>query len=161
MVIPPLAAENFPHRALLNLHDLSLFFPPHYTAPASEINCYWKLFYLPFPHPLFFARCATSFPDEIKTAVQIISYDSPRGGVSVITEKGETSTSFLLIQNARPSDSGQYQVIFHIPMVFAVLVCCIFTWNHWTHAFFPLSPFCLVQSVECKESERNGACFKW
>ncbi|XP_070504638.1 uncharacterized protein [Chironomus tepperi] len=39
----------------------------------------------------------------------IISYDSPRGGVSVITEKGETSTSFLLIQNAKPSDSGQYQ----------------------------------------------------
>ncbi|CRL05464.1 CLUMA_CG018217, isoform A [Clunio marinus] len=39
----------------------------------------------------------------------IISYDSARGGISVITEKGETSTSFLLIQNARPSDSGQYQ----------------------------------------------------
>ncbi|XP_053671128.1 uncharacterized protein LOC128721401 [Anopheles nili] len=38
----------------------------------------------------------------------IISYDSPRGGVSVITEKGDTTTSFLLIQNARPSDSGQY-----------------------------------------------------
>lgn len=40
---------------------------------------------------------------------QIISYDSPRGGVSVITEKGETTTSFLLIQQARPADSGQYQ----------------------------------------------------
>uniref|UniRef100_A0A146LIB2 Neurotrimin n=2 Tax=Lygus hesperus TaxID=30085 RepID=A0A146LIB2_LYGHE len=39
----------------------------------------------------------------------IISYDSPRGGVSVITEKGETTTSFLLIQHARPSDSGRYQ----------------------------------------------------
>ncbi|XP_026463170.1 uncharacterized protein LOC113365840 isoform X2 [Ctenocephalides felis] len=39
----------------------------------------------------------------------IISYDSPRGGVSVITEKGETTTSFLLIQQARPADSGQYQ----------------------------------------------------
>ncbi|XP_063709079.1 zwei Ig domain protein zig-8-like [Culicoides brevitarsis] len=39
----------------------------------------------------------------------IISYDSPRGGVSVITEKGETTTSFLLIQSARPQDSGQYQ----------------------------------------------------
>ncbi|XP_063232204.1 hemicentin-1-like isoform X2 [Bacillus rossius redtenbacheri] len=39
----------------------------------------------------------------------IISYDSPRGGVSVITEKGETTTSFLLIQKARPSDSGVYQ----------------------------------------------------
>lgn len=43
------------------------------------------------------------------SSLQIISYDSPRGGVSVITEKGETTTSFLLIQNARPSDSGQYQ----------------------------------------------------
>lgn len=41
--------------------------------------------------------------------LQIISYDSPRGGVSVITEKGETTTSFLLIQSARPQDSGQYQ----------------------------------------------------
>lgn len=40
---------------------------------------------------------------------QIISYESPRGGVSVITEKGETTTSYLLIQNARPSDTGQYQ----------------------------------------------------
>uniref|UniRef100_A0A182P4J1 Ig-like domain-containing protein n=1 Tax=Anopheles epiroticus TaxID=199890 RepID=A0A182P4J1_9DIPT len=40
--------------------------------------------------------------------MKIISYDSPRGGVSVITEKGDTTTSFLLIQNARPSDSGQY-----------------------------------------------------
>ncbi|GLH02288.1 Muscle M-line assembly protein unc-89 [Gryllus bimaculatus] len=39
----------------------------------------------------------------------IISYDSPRGGVSVITEKGDTTTSFLLIQKAKPSDSGRYQ----------------------------------------------------
>ena len=29
---------------------------------------------------------------------QAISYDSPRGGVSQITEKGETTASFLLIQ---------------------------------------------------------------
>lgn len=40
---------------------------------------------------------------------QIITYESPRGGVSVITKKEETTTSFLLIKNARPSDSGQYQ----------------------------------------------------
>ncbi|KAL5273387.1 hypothetical protein ACFFRR_000242 [Megaselia abdita] len=39
----------------------------------------------------------------------IINYDSPRGGVSVVTIKGETTTSFLLIKSARPSDSGQYQ----------------------------------------------------
>ncbi|XP_055901851.1 uncharacterized protein LOC129938368 isoform X2 [Eupeodes corollae] len=39
----------------------------------------------------------------------IINYDSPRGGVTVVTNKGETTTSFLLIKTARPSDSGQYQ----------------------------------------------------
>ncbi|XP_034943878.1 hemicentin-2-like isoform X2 [Chelonus insularis] len=38
----------------------------------------------------------------------IISYDSYRGGVSVITVKGEITTSFLLVQNAMPSDSGEY-----------------------------------------------------
>lgn len=45
----------------------------------------------------------------IVVSLQIISYDSARGGVTVVTEKGETTTSFLLIQKARPSDSGQYQ----------------------------------------------------
>ena len=40
---------------------------------------------------------------------QIISYDSPRGGVSVITDKGdEVTASFLVMQYARPSDSGTY-----------------------------------------------------
>ncbi|XP_076179287.1 zwei Ig domain protein zig-8 isoform X2 [Ptiloglossa arizonensis] len=38
----------------------------------------------------------------------IISYDSTRGGVSVVTEKGDSTTSFLLVQEAKPSDSGQY-----------------------------------------------------
>lgn len=42
---------------------------------------------------------------------QEINYDSPRGGVSVITEKGETTTSYLLIQRARKSDSGRYSCI--------------------------------------------------
>lgn len=39
---------------------------------------------------------------------QEINYDSPRGGVSVITEKGDITVSYLLIQKARPSDSGKY-----------------------------------------------------
>ncbi|XP_050455002.1 cell adhesion molecule DSCAML1-like isoform X2 [Cataglyphis hispanica] len=39
---------------------------------------------------------------------EAINYDSPRGGVSVITEKGEVTTSYLLIQRAQPADSGQY-----------------------------------------------------
>ncbi|XP_072403367.1 uncharacterized protein [Diabrotica undecimpunctata] len=41
-------------------------------------------------------------------AVSVISYDSSRGGVSVITEKGDVTTSFLLIQNAGIQDSGKY-----------------------------------------------------
>ena len=39
---------------------------------------------------------------------QVISYDSARGGVSVVTEKGDVTTSHLLIRAARPSDSGVY-----------------------------------------------------
>ncbi|KAG8246498.1 hypothetical protein J6590_083734 [Homalodisca vitripennis] len=37
-----------------------------------------------------------------------INYDSPRGGVSVITEKGDVTTSYLLIQRAMSADSGKY-----------------------------------------------------
>lgn len=40
--------------------------------------------------------------------IQVISYDSTRGGVSVITEKGDVTTSYLLIQNADLADSGKY-----------------------------------------------------
>ncbi|XP_046997923.1 zwei Ig domain protein zig-8-like [Schistocerca americana] len=39
---------------------------------------------------------------------QEINYDSPRGGVSVITEKGDVTTSYLLIQRADSPDSGKY-----------------------------------------------------
>jgi len=40
---------------------------------------------------------------------QSITYDSPRGGVSQITEKGDVTVSYLLVQSARLSDSGQYK----------------------------------------------------
>jgi hypothetical protein len=56
-----------------------------------------------------FPLTRSNFMHVESISFQIISYDSPRGGVSVVVEKGETTTSFLLIQNARPSDSGQYQ----------------------------------------------------
>ncbi|XP_059217072.1 uncharacterized protein LOC106088346 [Stomoxys calcitrans] len=39
---------------------------------------------------------------------EVINYDSTRGGVSVITEKGDVTTSYLLIQNADLADSGKY-----------------------------------------------------
>ncbi|XP_037082140.1 LOW QUALITY PROTEIN: cell adhesion molecule 2-like [Pollicipes pollicipes] len=37
-----------------------------------------------------------------------INYDSERGGVSVVTTKGRTTVSQLLIRAARPPDSGRY-----------------------------------------------------
>ncbi|CAH0724452.1 unnamed protein product, partial [Brenthis ino] len=39
---------------------------------------------------------------------EVISYDSSRGGVSVVTEKGSATTSYLLVQDATPADSGRY-----------------------------------------------------
>ena len=40
--------------------------------------------------------------------LQPISYSSPRGGISQVTEKGDVTASFLLLQQARVTDSGQY-----------------------------------------------------
>jgi len=39
---------------------------------------------------------------------QAISYASPRGGISQITEKGDITASFLLIQKASSTDAGLY-----------------------------------------------------
>ncbi|CAG9812962.1 unnamed protein product [Phaedon cochleariae] len=44
----------------------------------------------------------------LKHGMQEINYDSPRGGVSVITEKGDNTVSYLLVQRAKDSDSGKY-----------------------------------------------------
>ncbi|KAK0092923.1 hypothetical protein PV326_000309, partial [Microctonus aethiopoides] len=59
--------------------------------------------------------CAIRFSSEPPAYIfwyydgNVLSYDSPRGGVSVITEKGtDVTTSWLLIQTAAPSDSGEY-----------------------------------------------------
>lgn len=43
-----------------------------------------------------------------RPATQIINFDSPRGGISLITEKGRLTTSRLLVQKAIQSDSGMY-----------------------------------------------------
>ncbi|KAJ8976080.1 hypothetical protein NQ317_002193 [Molorchus minor] len=68
----------------------------------------------PFRKPLF----PTSFVplkkkkgvpgDQLSSDHPEINYDSPRGGVSVITEKGDRTVSYLLVQKARDSDSGKY-----------------------------------------------------
>lgn len=46
---------------------------------------------------------------QLEKKSQIVTYESPRGGIRVTTRKDEASTSFLLIDNAQPSDSGVYQ----------------------------------------------------
>lgn len=40
--------------------------------------------------------------------MQTINFDSPRGGISLVTEKGVLTTSRLLVQKAIPSDSGMH-----------------------------------------------------
>ncbi|XKL68793.1 hypothetical protein PGB90_006562 [Kerria lacca] len=58
--------------------------------------------------------CIVEFTAEIPTTVQWshenkpINFDSPRGGISLVTIKGPTTTSRLLIQKASSSDSGEY-----------------------------------------------------
>jgi hypothetical protein len=47
-------------------------------------------------------------PCLLSDVPQEINYDSTRGGVSVITEKGDITTSYLLIQRARAPDTGRY-----------------------------------------------------
>ncbi|KAG5871740.1 hypothetical protein JTB14_011328 [Gonioctena quinquepunctata] len=39
---------------------------------------------------------------------EVINFDSPRGGISLVTEKGFITTSRLLIQKAGQGDSGLY-----------------------------------------------------
>lgn len=58
--------------------------------------------------------CIIKYVPEIPPVVlwahneAVINFDSPRGGVSLVTEKGSTTTSRLLIQKATPADSGLY-----------------------------------------------------
>ncbi|KAK8385920.1 hypothetical protein O3P69_010581 [Scylla paramamosain] len=49
-------------------------------------------------------------PDYIKWTHngQPLQYDSPRGGITVVTERGNTTSGYLLIQDAKESDTGNY-----------------------------------------------------
>lgn len=59
--------------------------------------------------PSTFTLChSNSLTHSIFRLSKEINYDSPRGGVSVITEKSDITTSYLLIQRAKPADSGKY-----------------------------------------------------
>ncbi|XP_058061405.1 zwei Ig domain protein zig-8-like [Anopheles bellator] len=72
--------------------------PDLYIDTGSTVNLTCIVRHLPEPPPLI----------QWTHNGEEINYDSPRGGVSVITEKGDITTSYLLIQRARSSDSGKY-----------------------------------------------------
>lgn len=70
--------------------SLELIFEPASSASANRLS-------------------VRSANESTLSCAQIISYESPRGGVTVTTAKGDTTTSVLLIRKARPADSGQYK----------------------------------------------------
>ncbi|KAL0278416.1 UNVERIFIED_CONTAM: hypothetical protein PYX00_000244 [Menopon gallinae] len=72
--------------------------PDMYINKGSTMNLTCIVKHSPEPPPAIFW---THNSEEI-------NYDSPRGGVSVITEKGDITTSYLLIQRAKAPDSGKY-----------------------------------------------------
>ncbi|XP_071447059.1 zwei Ig domain protein zig-8-like [Hetaerina americana] len=72
--------------------------PDMYINKGSTINLTCIVKHSPEPPPAIYW---THNREEI-------NYDSPRGGVSVITEKGDITTSYLLIQRAKAADSGKY-----------------------------------------------------
>ncbi|XP_044737636.1 zwei Ig domain protein zig-8-like [Chrysoperla carnea] len=72
--------------------------PDIYINRGSTMNLTCIVKHSPEPPPFIF----WTHNDES------INYDSPRGGVSVITEKGDITVSYLLIQRAKGSDSGKY-----------------------------------------------------
>ncbi|XP_047004694.1 zwei Ig domain protein zig-8-like [Schistocerca americana] len=72
--------------------------PDLYIDKGSTINLTCRVLYAPEP-PLAIVWSRDS---------QAINFDSPRGGISLVTEKGALTTSRLLIQRATAADSGRY-----------------------------------------------------
>ncbi|KAG7168071.1 hypothetical protein Hamer_G024427 [Homarus americanus] len=72
------------------------------------------------PRPVFDGAAPTNVSGLTGTAAYLhclvhnlgnsspIKYDSPRGGITVLTERGNTTTGYLLIQAAGVPDTGNY-----------------------------------------------------
>ncbi|XP_076054904.1 zwei Ig domain protein zig-8-like isoform X2 [Oratosquilla oratoria] len=72
--------------------------PDLYINSGSTINLTCVVKFSPDPPPYIFWYHEN----------ELLSYDSPRGGITVVTEHGPVSTSRLLIQKANKSDAGLY-----------------------------------------------------
>ncbi|XP_014216955.2 contactin-2, partial [Copidosoma floridanum] len=70
----------------------------YYVNKGSTINLTCIVRYAPEPPP----KMTWTHNDEE------INFDSPRGGISLVTEKGPETTSRLMIQRASKRDSGTY-----------------------------------------------------
>ncbi|XP_072152853.1 zwei Ig domain protein zig-8 [Bemisia tabaci] len=73
--------------------------PDLYINQGSTINITCLVHFAPEPPP------AIVWSHE----QQVINFDSPRGGISLLTEKGAITSSRLLIQKASAMDSGKYE----------------------------------------------------
>ncbi|XP_065168018.1 zwei Ig domain protein zig-8-like isoform X1 [Atheta coriaria] len=96
-----------PHGVLMTLSVVEpittlLGGPEMYINKGSTMNLTCIVKHSPEPPPSIYWTHNGAF------VLQEINYDSPRGGVSVITEKGDITVSYLLVQRARDSDSGKY-----------------------------------------------------
>lgn len=72
--------------------------PDMYVDRGSTINLTCVIAYSPHPPAYIFW-----YHDG-----KVVNYDSPRGGVTVVMERGNTSYGYLVIEDARPPDSGNY-----------------------------------------------------
>ncbi|XP_076066122.1 uncharacterized protein LOC143039764 [Oratosquilla oratoria] len=90
--------SHFVHLHIMEPQTLILGGSDSHINTGSTINLTCLVLYHPKP------------PDSISWyhSGQEISYDSARGGVSVVTERGEATHSSLMVQNAVPKDSGNY-----------------------------------------------------
>ncbi|XP_073993882.1 protein amalgam-like isoform X2 [Rhodnius prolixus] len=88
--------------------------PDIYVNYGSTINLTCTIRHSPEPPAYIFwyysrqeSNSSSGYPST-KGPVRVVSYDSERGGVSIITDKGDVTTSRLLITNALRSDEGRY-----------------------------------------------------
>ncbi|XP_063841422.1 zwei Ig domain protein zig-8-like isoform X1 [Scylla paramamosain] len=85
---------------------------------------------------------------------QVVNYESPRGGVTVVTERGNVTRGFLLIQDARPSDSGNYTCA---PSNTAPSWLRVHVLNVFEATPVYLYGLCCLESRACKGEERRAA----
>ncbi|XP_065206254.1 zwei Ig domain protein zig-8-like [Planococcus citri] len=90
----------------------SIFVNLNVVEPVAEISGAPEIFVSQSSN--IFLTCTIKYSPEPPSFIRwyhnerIINYDSPRGGVNVITEKGDITISYLIIQKSQITDSGRF-----------------------------------------------------